>query len=54
MTKVFFIYVWGPPGNPAWPMTFASKAARMPLRFLPIQKNHSSPGRFLTPERGYG
>ncbi|QBF30798.1 hypothetical protein [Thalassococcus sp. S3] len=28
MTKVFFTYVWGPPGDPAWPMTFASKAAR--------------------------
>ncbi len=28
MTKVFFTYVWGPPGNPAWPLTFATKAAR--------------------------
>jgi hypothetical protein len=27
MTKVFFTYVWGPPGNPAWPLTFATKAA---------------------------
>jgi hypothetical protein len=26
--KVFFTYVWGPPGNPASPLTFASKAAR--------------------------
>lgn len=32
MTKVFFTYVWGPPGNPAWPMTFASKAARSHAR----------------------
>lgn len=28
MSKVFFTYVWGGPGNPAWPLTFASKAAR--------------------------
>lgn len=28
MTKVFFTYVWGPPGDPAWPLTFASKAAQ--------------------------
>ncbi|MGO7387484.1 hypothetical protein ACCT20_30030 [Rhizobium ruizarguesonis] len=28
MSKVFFTYVWGPPGNPAWPLTFATKAAR--------------------------
>jgi hypothetical protein len=26
--KVFFTYVWGPTGNPAWPLTFSSKAAR--------------------------
>jgi T5orf172 domain len=26
--KVFFTYVWGPPGNPAWPLTFASKSSR--------------------------
>lgn len=32
MTTVFFTYVWGPPGNPAWPMTFASKAARSHAR----------------------
>lgn len=32
MTKVFFTYVWGPPGNPAWPMTFATKAARSHAR----------------------
>ena len=46
MTKVFFTYVWGPPGNPAWPMMFASKAARMPLRFLPIQKTTLRRGAF--------
>lgn len=28
MTKVFFTYVWGPPGNPSWPLTFSKKAAR--------------------------
>ncbi|ERP98187.1 hypothetical protein Q669_23615 [Labrenzia sp. C1B10] len=27
-SKVFFTYVWGVPGDPAWPLTFASKAAR--------------------------
>ena len=32
MTKVFFTYVWGPPGNPAWPLTFATKAARSRAR----------------------
>lgn len=32
MTKVFFTYVWGAPGNPAWPMTFATKAARSHAR----------------------
>ena len=32
MTKVFFTYVWGPPGNPAWPLTFASIAARSHAR----------------------
>lgn len=32
MTKVFFTYVWGPPGNPAWPLTFATKAARTHAR----------------------
>lgn len=32
MTKVFFTYVWGPPGTPAWPMTFATKAARSHAR----------------------
>jgi hypothetical protein len=26
--KVFFTYVWGPPGEPAWPLTFANKAGR--------------------------
>lgn len=26
--RVFFTYVWGAPGDPAWPLTFASKAAR--------------------------
>jgi hypothetical protein len=30
--KVFFTYVWGPPGNPASPLTFASKAARSHAR----------------------
>ena len=28
MPKVFFTYVWGPPGDPCWPLTFGSKAAR--------------------------
>lgn len=28
MPKTFFTYVWGSPGNPAWPLTFATKAAR--------------------------
>ncbi len=28
MPKVFFTYVWGPPGDPAWPMMFANKGAR--------------------------
>lgn len=28
MSRVFFTYVWGPPGNPAWPLTFANKASR--------------------------
>lgn len=28
MPKVFFTYVWGDPGNPAWPLTFSSKTAR--------------------------
>ena len=32
MTKVFFTYVWGPPGDPAWPLTFATKAARSHAR----------------------
>jgi len=32
MTKVFFTYVFGPPGNPAWPMTFTDKAARTHAR----------------------
>ncbi len=26
--RVFFTYVWGVPGEPAWPLTFANKAAR--------------------------
>lgn len=30
--KVFFTYVWGPPGNPAWPLTFPNKAARTNAR----------------------
>ncbi|HEX8047500.1 GIY-YIG nuclease family protein [Rhizobium sp.] len=28
MSKIFFTYVWGPPGDPCWPLTFASKGAR--------------------------
>lgn len=28
MTRVFFTYVWGEPTPPAWPLTFATKAAR--------------------------
>jgi hypothetical protein len=28
MPNTFFTYVWGSPGNPAWPLTFATKAAR--------------------------
>lgn len=32
MAKVFFTYVWGASGNPAWPLTFASKAARTHAR----------------------
>ncbi len=32
MTKVFFTYVWGAPGDPAWPLTFATKAARSHAR----------------------
>lgn len=32
MTKTFFTYVWGAPGNPAWPLTFATKAARSHAR----------------------
>ncbi|WP_414815587.1 GIY-YIG nuclease family protein [Rhizobium sp. IY2] len=28
MSKVFFTYVWGKPGNPCWPLTFGTKAAR--------------------------
>ncbi len=30
--KYFFTYVWGPPGNPAWPLTFSTKAARRNAR----------------------
>ncbi|PLW77680.1 GIY-YIG nuclease family protein [Cohaesibacter celericrescens] len=26
--KIFFTYVWGAPGDPTWPLTFATKAAR--------------------------
>lgn len=32
MGKTFFTYVWGPPGNPAWPLTFSTKAARAEAR----------------------
>lgn len=28
MQTTYFTYVWGPPGEPAWPLTFASKGAR--------------------------
>lgn len=28
MNRVFFTYVWGQPGEPAWPLTFAGKAER--------------------------
>ncbi len=26
--KVFCTYVWGPPGNPAWPLPFIGMAVR--------------------------
>ncbi len=32
MPKVFFTYVWGPPGDPCWPLTFGSKGARTQAR----------------------
>jgi hypothetical protein len=32
MSKVYFTYVWGPPGDPCWPLTFGSKAARTQAR----------------------
>ncbi len=32
MSKVFFTYVWGAPGSPAWPLTFGSKGARTQAR----------------------
>jgi hypothetical protein len=32
MGKSFFTYVWGPLGNPAWPLTFSTKAARAEAR----------------------
>lgn len=28
VSRTFFTYVWGPPGDPAWPLTFSSKNAR--------------------------
>lgn len=28
LENVFFTYVWGDPGEPAWPLTFSTKAAR--------------------------
>lgn len=55
MAKVFFTYVWGAPGNPCWPLTFGTKAART------IAKKALSEGDFvftvgtkgeLTPETG--
>lgn len=30
--RAFFTYVWGAPGDPAWPLTFASKASRTHAR----------------------
>lgn len=30
--KVYFTYVWGPPGDPAWPLTFANKGSRTNAR----------------------
>ena len=41
MPKVFFTYVWGPPGNPAWPLTFATKGSRT------AAKNVLSEGDFV-------
>lgn len=32
MARIFFTYVWGHPGNPCWPLTFGSKAARTQAR----------------------
>nr|WP_272211144.1 GIY-YIG nuclease family protein [Marinicella sp. W31]MDC2877029.1 GIY-YIG nuclease family protein [Marinicella sp. W31] len=32
MPKVFFTYVWGPPGEPCWPLTFSSKGGRTQAR----------------------
>lgn len=32
--KVFFTYVWGGVGDPAWPLTFSNKAARTSARRL--------------------
>lgn len=32
MPKVFFTYVWGAPGEPAWPLTFSTKDARAHAR----------------------
>jgi len=28
VARAFFTYVWGPPGEPAWPLSFANKGAR--------------------------
>lgn len=41
MAKVFFTYVWGAPGNPCWPLTFGTKAART------IAKKALSEGDFV-------
>src|SRR5690554_2109086 len=41
MAAVFFTYVWGTPGNPCWPLTFGSKAART------IAKRALSEGDFV-------
>lgn len=40
MPKVFFTYVWGPPGDPCWPLTFGSKAARTQARMALSEGDH--------------
>lgn len=34
MARTYFTYVWGPPGEPGWPLTFANKGARTRARKL--------------------